>query len=157
MEVTFDWHGYADSWEEQRLRRHRRCDILVDHAAAKRARLCGTGILSWRKATGTKETARLPAMDVVRRTIEARPSPNDYDDYIQFERAIAEWCQWCMAVDSLILHLKRERRRQWWRNLFRGQGSDGSPATVRRTRTGPRAGLPGLPRHQRTQATPRSQ
>ena len=153
--TIFDWKSQAD-YEENRLLRYRRCDILVDCHDARRAGLCGEGILSWRKATGTKDTARMPAMDVVRRTLDARPDLDDYDgDYIQFERAIAEWCLWCKGIAILIADLKRERR--WWRKLFRGKGSDRSPATESRPRTGPRAGLPGLPRHQRTRSAPRSQ
>ena len=148
----FDWEAQADH-EEKRLRRHRRSSILLTQHEADAGGLCGTGILSWRKATETTES-ELPAMEVVRRTLAARPTLRGSTDVIQYERRLAEWCQWCSELVDFIVRAHKKRR--WWRRMMEEHG-ERSPATESRPRTGPRAGLPGLPRHQRTQAAPRSQ
>ena len=148
----FDWKAQADD-AEKRLRRHRRSRIILTQDMAE-SHLCGPGIRSWRRATETTES-ELTAMEVVRRTLAARPTLRGSDDVEQYERRIAEWSQWwCDELDAWITKLKRETRKRWLLGLI---GLDRSPATESRTRTGPRVGLPGLPRHQRTQAAPRSQ
>ena len=146
----YDWKAHADH-VERLLRRHRHSRILLTQGMAENAKLCGSGILAWRKATDTPES-ELTVKEVVRRTLAARPGQRD--DPIQGERRLAEWSLWCNFLDTWITQLKRETRKRWLLGMI---GLDRSPATVRSPRTGPRAGLPGLPRHQRTPPTPGSQ
>ena len=114
----YDWEERADLMERLLLI-CRNSPVLLNQDMAEDAGLCGPGILSWRKATKTTDL-ELPAMEVIRRTLAARPRPNGDDDHIQYERKIAEWSlsSWYLHQWIIELDIERLRRRSWLYRLF---------------------------------------